>query len=32
MLINVAAGLEYDLAFGAEYMNQFDVKSESLPR
>ena len=27
MLINVAAGLEYDLAFGAEYMNQFDVKS-----
>ena len=27
MLVNVAAGLEYDLAFGAEYMNRFDVRS-----
>ena len=27
VLINVAAGLEHDLAFGAEYMNHFDVRS-----
>ena len=30
-LINVAAGLEWDLAFGTEYLNRFDImKTPSL--